>query len=87
MQKFDACFLQSTETWDGDGDIAGYSGAESYSEGGLEEQGESEVQGVSIHNLCTVAYGMKVCGATCIYFECRGDEEGVSRRDFSINIF
>lgn len=50
--KLHVGFLQSLENWDGDGDMAGYSGGEGYSESGLEEQGEAEVQGVSIGSLC-----------------------------------
>ena len=44
----DVNFLQSVDNWDGDGEMGGYGGGDSYPEGSLEEQGESEVQGVSI---------------------------------------
>lgn len=55
VQRFHNYFLQAIENWDGDGDMAGYSGGENYAEGGPEEQGESEVQGVSIDDLFMLA--------------------------------
>ena len=53
-------FLQS-DNWDGDGEMGGYGGGDGYPEGGLEEHGESEVQGVSIPCLCSVCLVMEVC--------------------------
>ncbi|XP_071541761.1 uncharacterized protein [Panulirus ornatus] len=35
----------SSDNWDGDNDLASFAGGEGYSEGGIEEQGDSEVQG------------------------------------------
>nr|XP_045591891.1 uncharacterized protein LOC123753938 [Procambarus clarkii]XP_045591893.1 uncharacterized protein LOC123753938 [Procambarus clarkii]XP_045591894.1 uncharacterized protein LOC123753938 [Procambarus clarkii]XP_045591895.1 uncharacterized protein LOC123753938 [Procambarus clarkii] len=37
----------SSDNWDGDNDLAGFAGGEGYSEGGMEDQGDSEVQGVA----------------------------------------
>ncbi|XP_063878878.1 protein abrupt-like isoform X2 [Scylla paramamosain] len=37
--------LQGSDNWDGDGEMGGYGGSDSYPEGSLEEHGESEVQG------------------------------------------
>ncbi|XP_071541756.1 uncharacterized protein [Panulirus ornatus] len=37
----------SSDNWDGDNDLASFAGGEGYSEGGIEEQGDSEVQGVA----------------------------------------
>lgn len=35
----------SSDNWDGDSDLAGFAGGEGYSESGLDDQGDSEVQG------------------------------------------
>ncbi|KAK8394906.1 hypothetical protein O3P69_006001 [Scylla paramamosain] len=43
--------LQGSDNWDGDGEMGGYGGSDSYPEGSLEEHGESEVQGDSWHNV------------------------------------
>ncbi|XP_069955747.1 uncharacterized protein [Cherax quadricarinatus] len=37
----------SSDNWDGDSDLAGFAGGEGYSESGLDDQGDSEVQGVA----------------------------------------
>lgn len=37
----------SADNWDGESDLSGYAGGEAYPEGGMEESGDSEAQGVA----------------------------------------
>nr|XP_053645657.1 broad-complex core protein isoforms 1/2/3/4/5-like [Cherax quadricarinatus]XP_053645658.1 broad-complex core protein isoforms 1/2/3/4/5-like [Cherax quadricarinatus] len=49
----------SSDNWDGDSDLAGFAGGEGYSESGLDDQGDSEVQGVSVVLFTFNAFGSK----------------------------
>ena len=40
--------FQSADNWDGESDLSGFAGGETYPDGGMEESGDSEAQGVSV---------------------------------------
>ncbi|XP_042216704.1 signaling mucin HKR1-like isoform X2 [Homarus americanus] len=44
----------SSDNWDGDNDLAGFAGGDGYSEGGMEDHGDSEVQGNTHEELMAI---------------------------------